>query len=110
MSEESAPYTRVNGDMLHSFRGKNVSLLGKFSSESPDGMSFELISPDNKSVQVKLKVPIKETLNDFVEVYGNVDERGNINCINYTTFDSSITKNFGIIKFILLLSLLFKII
>ncbi len=95
MSEESAPYTRVNGEMLFSFKGRNISLLGKLNKEAPDGMSFELISPDNKSVQVKLKVPIKETLNDFVEVYGTVDDRGNINCINYTTFDSSISKNFG---------------
>jgi hypothetical protein len=58
-------------------------------------MSFELISPDNKTIIVKLKVPLRDSLEDIVEVYGSVDEKGNIICVNYTSFDSAMTANFG---------------
>ena len=58
-------------------------------------MSFELISPDNKTIIVKLKVPLRDSLEDVVEVYGSVDEKGNIICVNYTSFDSSMAGNFG---------------
>ena len=57
-------------------------------------MSFELITPDNKKTMVNMKVALRDTLSDFVEVYGSVDDRGNINCINYTTFETSATHNF----------------
>lgn len=61
---------------------------------SPDQMSFELVSPDNRIVLVKLKVPIRDMLSEIIEVYGSVDEKGNIHCVNYTTFESSATANF----------------
>ncbi len=57
-------------------------------------MSFEMMSSDNQSVTVKLKVPLRESLSEIVEVYGNVDERGNIVCVNYATFDQSAISNF----------------
>ncbi len=62
---------------------------------SPNQSSFELISPDNKKTTVNLKMPLRDTLSEIVEVYGSVDDRGNINCINYTTFDTNATQNFG---------------
>lgn len=61
-------------------------------------MSFEIISPDNKNVLVKLRTPTKEMLSDVVEVYGSVDEQGNIICMNYTTFEPSAYENFGNFK------------
>lgn len=61
-------------------------------------MSFEITSPDNKNVLVKLRTPTREMLSDVIEVYGSVDEQGNIVCMNYTTFEPSAYSNFGIIK------------
>lgn len=90
----SEVYLRVNGEMLHSFRGQNVCMIGKLNKISPDNMSFELTAPDNKIVNVKLKVPVRDMLSDYVEVYGSVDERGYIIGVNYTTFDNSMTDNF----------------
>lgn len=42
----------------------------------------------------KTKVPIRDALSDLVEVYGDVDERGNINCVNYATFEQNQIENF----------------
>jgi hypothetical protein len=53
------------------------------------------MSCDNKTVICKLKGPIREDLSDIVEVYGTVDEKGNINCLNYATFESNLTHDFG---------------
>ena len=50
---------------------------------------------DGKLVTVKLKMPLRDVLSDIVEVYGVVDDRGHINCINYATFDQSVYENFG---------------
>ena len=120
-SHDSAPvHLRVNGSMLYDYKGKHVSLLGKSSKVGSfktlsdiyrysslisilmqvmsDQMSFELISSDGKCVLVKLKMALKEELTPFVEVYGVVDERGHINCVDYATFDDSITNNFGMAK------------
>jgi hypothetical protein len=58
-------------------------------------MSLEITAPDNKPVQVKLKIPIRDMLTDIVEIYGSVDERGNVICTNYATFDQSLIQNFG---------------
>lgn len=59
-------------------------------------MSFEMVSPDNRPVTIRLKSPIRDQLSDYLEVYGSVDERGNIHCDNYTTFDASAYENFGL--------------
>ena len=50
--------------------------------------------PENKSVQCKLKFPIRDSLSEIIEVYGTVDEKGNINCQNYATFEQSAIENF----------------
>lgn len=57
-------------------------------------ISLELVSSDNRIVMIKLKVPIRDMLSGIIEVYGSVDEKGNIHCVNYTTFESSATANF----------------
>ena len=57
-------------------------------------MSFTMTSPDNTEVKVKLRSPTKEMLSDVLEVYGSVDEHGNIICMNYTTFEPSMYANF----------------
>jgi hypothetical protein len=44
---------------------------------------------------VKLKMPIRDMLSDYIEVYGQVDEKSNIACVNYATFDQSFYANFG---------------
>ncbi|RNA34746.1 replication A 14 kDa subunit [Brachionus plicatilis] len=87
-------FTRVNGEMLYSFRGQNVCMMGKLNKLAPDQMSFEITAPDNKNVLVKLRTPTREMLSDFIEVYGSVDEQGNIVCMNYTTFEPSVYENF----------------
>lgn len=58
-------------------------------------MSFEMTTPDNRQVTVKLNKPICDMMSDFVEVYGSVNERGNIICTNYSTFEPMYYANFG---------------
>ncbi len=91
-------YIRANGQMLHDVRGQNVCLLGKCTKSNSDGRSFEIKTCDNKTVLCKLKVPIRDSLSDIVEVYGEVDDNGNINCLNYATFEQSQIDNFGIFQ------------
>jgi hypothetical protein len=45
-------------------------------------------------------MPIRDSLSDIVEVYGTVDEKGNINCENYATFEPSQIENFGLFFFL----------
>ena len=61
----------------------------------PDSTSFELETPDGKSTLVKLKMPIRDMLSNIVEVYGSVDEKCNIQCVNYATFEEDMINNFG---------------
>ena len=93
--DNSNIYLRTNGENLMRIRGQNVCLLGKCTKNSSDGKSFEIITCDNKQVLCKLKTAIRDALSELVEVYGQVDEKGNINCVNYATFDESQIKNFG---------------
>ncbi len=97
--DSSNVYIRANGQMLRSVRGQNVCLLGKCIKSDSDGRSFEIKTCDNKNVLCKLKVPIRDQLSDIVEVYGEVDDNGNINCLNYATFEQSQIDNFGIFWF-----------
>jgi hypothetical protein len=66
-----------------------------FNKLSSDQQSFELEASDGKIITCKLKSPIKDMLTEIVEVYGEVDEKCNIHCSNYCTFDSCLTSNFG---------------
>ncbi|CAF0847051.1 unnamed protein product [Brachionus calyciflorus] len=92
MSESSA-YIRVTGKMLDNYRGQNVCLIGKLNKLAGDQMSFEMTTPDEQQILVKLRAPTREMLSDIVEVYGSVDEKGNIVCMNYTTFEPSMYQN-----------------
>ena len=87
-------YTRVNGEQLQEYKGRNVCLLGRPHQRSADTNQFELTTSDNKKVLIKLKASIRDQLSDVVEVYGEVDEKGNINAVNYSTFDEHLIQNF----------------
>jgi hypothetical protein len=65
-----------------------------FLKQSSDS-AFEMCAPDETRVEIKLKVPIRDQLSEVIEVYGQVDGKGNIICTNYTTFDDSLIGNFG---------------
>lgn len=56
--------------------------------------AFEIETSDGKSVLVKLKQPIRDMLSSIVEVYGTVDDKCNIACLNYATFDQEAIENF----------------
>jgi len=58
--------------------------------------SFELTTSDHKTITVKLKTNLRDELTPFVEVYGIADDHGNIDCINYTTFEPALYENFGL--------------
>lgn len=114
-------FQRVNGEQLHGMRGQAVCLLGKLTGvcvlhfclvqnlflnflnyfyskldiKSQTETSFQIESADGKVVECKFKVPIRDSLSEIVEVYGNVDERGNLNCENYATFETSQLEKFG---------------
>ena len=60
-----------------------------------DQQSFQIETCDGKSVTVKLKMPIRDMLSDVLEIYGSVDEKGNIHCVNYATFEQAAYENFG---------------
>merc|ERR1712127_1087826 len=85
--DNSKVYLRANGDMLKEIRGQNVCLLGKCVKSTPDGTSFEISTCDKKTVLCKTKIPIRDALSDL-------DERGNINCVNYATFEQGQIDNF----------------
>ena len=63
----------------------------------PNKTSFELTTPDNKTTIVKLKAPLRDTLSEYVEVYGTADDVGNIDCVNYSIFEPSLTQTFGLL-------------
>ena len=62
---------------------------------SSDQTSFDLEACDGNVVMCKLKMPIRDMLSDVIEVYGSVDEKGNLACTNYATFEPSAFENFG---------------
>jgi hypothetical protein len=60
-----------------------------------DNLSFELMSADDKKVTIKLRSPLNEMLSDIVEVYGEVNDKCEIACVNYATFEPKAISNFG---------------
>lgn len=95
-------------------KGRNVCILGKlanvsiykcskrrldvliFKFQQQSDSQFEITSADNLTVLIKLKMPIRDTLSDIIEVYGTVDAKGHIICTNYATFDDQVISKFGI--------------
>ena len=73
----------------------DMKMYDSFFKAMPDSTSFELETPDGKSTMVKLKMPIRDMLSSIVEVYGSVDEKCNIQCVNYATFEEDMINNFG---------------
>merc|ERR1712115_533309 len=92
--DNSNVYLRANGQMLQNFRGQKVCLLGKLSKTASDCQSFEIKTCDNKTVQCKLKAPVREALSDLVEVYGEVTSECDIHCLDYAVFEPDQINNF----------------
>lgn len=57
----------VNGAQLQNVVGKRVSIIGLVNEENP-GVSFTLVSTDNVNVTIKMKRPIMESINGYVQV------------------------------------------
>lgn len=57
----------VNGAQLGNFVGKRVSIIGFVHEDNP-GVSFTLESTDNIKVIIKMKKPILESINGYVQV------------------------------------------
>nr|XP_023020909.1 uncharacterized protein LOC111509394 [Leptinotarsa decemlineata] len=60
----------VNGSMLLAHINKKVSLTGFVKEKAPNGLWFEMKTPDDKIVRVTVKTPIDSQLEGYVEVHG----------------------------------------
>jgi replication factor A3 len=69
--DTSAPAPRVNGELMARFVGKKVLLVGK--TESTDGSTITLRTPDDKTVTVRLAPGTAAPAATFVEFEGMVD-------------------------------------
>jgi len=69
--DTSAPSPRVNGELMSRFIGKKVLLVGR--TESIDGASATVRTPDDKTVTVHLAPGSPAPATAFVEFEGIVD-------------------------------------
>ena len=82
---------RVTALMLPQHKGKCVTMVGTVDSSqiAEDNLSFHLFVGD-RFVEVLLQIPLLETLNNIVEVTGNVDNRCRLQCVLYRRFGSKV--------------------
>ncbi|KAM3129734.1 hypothetical protein pb186bvf_018125 [Paramecium bursaria] len=85
-------YQRVTPEMIPHMLGRTVCLVGKFKSFR-DGVLC--LNVDNSTIQIVDIDEFPET-NDVLEIRGKVNERGQIEAQEYSTFK----ENFGIIFFL----------
>ena len=82
---------RITAAMLPNFIGKYVTMLGIVDSSqiAMNKRSFHLFVGD-RLVEVLLRTPLFEALNDIVEVTGNVDGQGRLQCVFYRKYTSKV--------------------
>lgn len=88
--------TRVNAEMLPSFQGRNVSVLGMAKDVDSNGTAFTLTCSDGKDVRVIMQEPLSEYVSGLTEVQGQVDSRNQIQCQNYITFPDEVSQKFNL--------------
>nr|BAN20596.1 unkown protein [Riptortus pedestris] len=97
-SENNDNYVAVrpltNGTYLQKYTGKAVTLVGVVILVNPNGMSFDLKTPDLQIVTVQMRKPLKEPVSGLVEVQGIVSGRNNIICDYYLVFAKEIADTY----------------
>ncbi|CAH1115441.1 unnamed protein product [Psylliodes chrysocephalus] len=78
---------KVNGDQLPLFINKKVSLTGFVTQKAPNGLWFEIRTPDNQIVKISMKRPIDQPLEGYVEVEGTSTGNG-VTADEYVIFDN----------------------
>ena len=83
-SQTSAPSPRVNGELMARFIGKKVLLVGK--TESTDGATMTVRTPDDKTVVVQLAPGAPAPTTTFVEFEGMVDAEDRLTETSHVDF------------------------
>ena len=83
---EPKPY--INGSMLVNNIGRTVCAIGKVTSMSPNGMSFQIILADGKVVKVQLEEQLDEPLEGYVQVNARVNRDNSLTAQHLVSFGS----------------------
>lgn len=83
--EELVPY--VIGSNIVQRNGEKISCWGRITSINPAGDNFSIRTVDDQDITVRLRSPLSEPLEGWVEVHG-VAQGKTINCKDFIVFSA----------------------